>query len=46
MYVGGYFQGEGKKKYCCVRRKEGGHYKKNKNIGGCFVNAQELEVLA
>ena len=33
---GGYFQAEGQKKYCCVRR---GHYMKNKNIWEmCFVN--------
>ena len=35
--VCGYFQGEGQKKYCCVR---GDHCMKNKNIGGmCFVNS-------
>ena len=28
---GAYFLGEGQDKYCCVR---GGHYMKNKNIGG------------
>ena len=34
---GGYFQGEGQEKYCCVR---GGHYMKNKNIGGCVLSTQ------
>ena len=31
---GGYFQGEGQEKKCCVR--VGGHYMKNKNIEGVF----------
>ena len=35
---GGYFQGEGQEKILLC--KEGGHYMKNKNIGGgCFVNS-------
>ena len=34
---GGYFQGEGQEKYCCVR---GGHYMKSKNIGGCVLSTQ------
>ena len=34
---GGIFRGRVKKKYCCVR---GGHYMKNKNIGGCVLSAQ------
>ena len=36
---GGVFSGEGQEKKCCVRG-GGGHYMKNKNIGGmCFVNS-------
>ena len=34
---GGYFQGKGQKKYCCVR---GGHYMKNKKIGGCVLSTE------
>ena len=36
--MGVIFSGRVKKKYCYVRG--GGHYMKNKNIGGCVLSTQ------